>query len=242
MISESMAIKLNLKPGDTVDLSEPLGAGWQIVGVYYDYGNPYNQVMMSHANWLHAFAGTGDVALAIVLNEGAVGEKLNSRLHSAFHLDAERLMDISAIHRQAMRVFDRTFVIADTLGNITLLIAVCGIFFATLAGELSRQKHIALLRCLGVSGKELVGLGALQLFVFGLISMLIAMPLGLGLAKLVIDVEIRHSFGWTMELIVSPITYVKTAILSMLALIVAGALPIIRLLRKSPMKSLRDAL
>ncbi|MDW6017244.1 FtsX-like permease family protein [Vibrio plantisponsor] len=242
MISESMAIKLNLKPGDTVDLSEPLGSGWQIVGVYYDYGNPYNQIMMSHANWLHAFAGSGDVALAIVLKENADSEKLNSHLHSAFHLDAERVMDNSAIHRQAMRVFDRTFVIADTLGNITLLIAVCGIFFATLAGELSRQKHIALLRCLGVSGKELVWLGALQLFVFGLISMLIAMPLGLGLAKLVVDVVIRHSFGWTMELIIVPMTYVKTAILSMLALIIAGALPIIRLLRKSPMKSLRDAL
>lgn len=111
-----------------------------------------------------------------------------------------------------------------------------------MAGELSRQKHIALLRCLGVSGKELVWLGALQLFVFGLISMLIAMPLGLGLAKLVVDVVIRHSFGWTMELIIVPMTYVKTAILSMLALIIAGALPIIRLLRKSPMKSLRDAL
>jgi putative ABC transport system permease protein len=45
-----------------------------------------------------------------------------------------------------------------------------------------------------------------------------------------------------MELIIVPMTYVKTAILSMLALIIAGALPIIRLLRKSPMKSLRDAL
>ncbi|WP_165311569.1 FtsX-like permease family protein [Vibrio ziniensis] len=242
MISESMAIKLNLKPGDKVDLSEPLGLDWQVVGIYYDYGNPYNQILMSHANWLNAFAGTGDVALAVVLNKDADGEKLTKRLNSVFHLDAERVYDNSTIHRQAMRVFDRTFVIADTLGNITLLIAVCGIFFATLAGELSRQKHTALLRCLGVSGKELVALGALQLFVFGLISMLIAMPLGLALAKLVIDVVIRQSFGWSMELQLMPMAYLKTAILSMLTLIIAGALPIIRLVRKAPMKSLRDAL
>ncbi|MFV0447265.1 MAG: ABC transporter permease [Vibrio sp.] len=242
MISESMAIKMNLKPGDKVDLSEPLGLDWQVVGVYYDYGNPYNQILMSHSNWLNAFAGTGDVALAVLLNKDADGELLTKRLDSVFHLDAERVIDNSTIHRQAMRVFDRTFAIADTLGNITLLIAVCGIFFATLAGELSRQKHTALLRCLGVSGKELVILGALQLFVFGLISMLIAMPLGLALAKLVIDVVIRQSFGWTMELQLMPLAYVKTVMLSMLTLIVAGALPIMRLVRKAPMKSLRDAL
>ncbi len=242
MISESMSIKLNLRPGDLVNLSEPLGEGWQVVGVYYDYGNPYNQILMSHNNWLKAFSGTGDVALAVVLNDGAKTEKLTNRLDHVFHLDADRMIDNSAIHRQAMRVFDRTFIIADTLGNITLFIAVCGIFFATVAGENSRQKHTALLRCLGVSSKELVGLGALQLFVFGILSMAIAMPLGLALAKLVIDVVIRQSFGWTMELQIVPMAYAQTALFSMLALILAGALPVIRLIRRSPMKSLRDAL
>src|SRR5690606_8744823 len=56
MISESMAIKLGIRPGDYIDLSMPLGQGWLVVGVYYDYGNPYNQVLMSHRNWLYAFA------------------------------------------------------------------------------------------------------------------------------------------------------------------------------------------
>ncbi len=242
MISESMSLKLNLRPGDTIDLAEPLGLDWQVVGVYYDYGNPYNQILMSHQNWLQAFAGSGDVALAVLLHNEAEGNAVTSRLNSAFHLDPERIIDNSNIHQQAMRVFDRTFVIADTLGNITLFIAVCGIFFATLAGETSRQRHTALLRCLGVSGKELVALGALQLFVFGLISMLIAMPLGLALAKLVVEIVIKQSFGWTMELKLMPWAYVQTALFSMLALIIAGALPIIRLVRKSPMKSLRDAL
>ncbi|MCZ8486391.1 hypothetical protein O9993_16420 [Vibrio lentus] len=49
-----------------------------------------------------------------------------------------------------MRVFDRTLAIADTLGNITLVIQQpFGIFFATVAGEVSRQRHISLQRCLG---------------------------------------------------------------------------------------------
>lgn len=242
MVSESMAIKLGIRPGDYIDLSMPLGQGWLVVGVYYDYGNPYNQVLMSHRNWLYAFAGTGNVALAVKMQDDSQVSVLKKRLDSVFRLDSERVFDNSSLHSKAMRVFDRTFAIADTLGNITLLIAVCGIFFATVAGEVSRQRHIALLRCLGVSGKELVVIGALQLFVFGAIALLIALPLGVVLAKLMIDVVIRQSFGWTMALQMIPSAYMQTAFLSMLALIVAGALPVMRLVRRSPMKSLRDAL
>ncbi|XAW88608.1 ABC transporter permease [Vibrio sp. CDRSL-10 TSBA] len=242
MVSESMAIKLGIRPGDYIDLSMPLGQGWLVVGVYYDYGNPYNQVLMSHRNWLYAFAGTGNVALAVKMKDDTQVNVLKKRLDSVFRLDSERVFDNHSLHKKAMRVFDRTFAIADTLGNITLLIAVCGIFFATVAGEVSRQRHIALLRCLGMSGKELVVVGALQLFVFWAVSLIIALPLGIVLAKLMIDVVIRQSFGWTMALQMIPSLYMQTAILSMLALIIAGALPVMRLVRRSPMKSLRDAL
>ncbi len=242
MISESMALKLGIRPGDLIDLPEPMGSGWAVFGVYYDYGNPYHQVMMSHQNWMKAFAYTGNVALAVVLKEGLTGESVKKRLDTIFRLDADRIFDNTNIHSHAMRVFDRTFSIAGTLGNITLFIAVCGIFFSTLAGETSRLRHISLLRCLGVSGKELVLIGGMQLFVFGAISLLIALPLGLTLAKLVIDVVIKHSFGWTMQLQMVPGEYVYTVVWSMMALILAGALPIIRLARKSPMKSLREAL
>ncbi|ENO8416673.1 ABC transporter permease [Vibrio mimicus] len=242
MVSESMALKLGIRPGDVIDLPEPMGSGWAVFGVYYDYGNPYHQVMMSHQNWMKVFAGTGNVGLALVLKEGLTGESVKKRLDTIFRLGADRIFDNTNIHSHAMRVFDRTFSIAGTLGHITLFIAVCGIFFSTLAGETSRLRHISLLRCLGVSGKELVLIGGMQLFVFGAISLLIALPLGLTLAKLVIDVVIKHSFGWTMQLQLVPGQYIYTVMWSMVALILAGALPVIRLVRKSPMKSLREAL
>lgn len=242
MVSESMALKLGIRPGDYIDLDGKLGQGWQVVGVYYDYGNPYNQVLLSHRNWLYAFAGSGMVALGTVLKEDVNPIGLKRRLEAVFRLDSERVFDNSDIHKHALRVFDRTFSIADTLGNITLVIAVFGIFFATVAGEVSRQKHIALLRCVGMSGRELILMGSLQLFVFGAISMLIAMPLALALARLVVDIIIKQSFGWTLELQFIPTEYLQTASLAMLSLMLAGALPVLRMVRNTPMKSLRDAL
>ncbi|MEE3878190.1 ABC transporter permease [Vibrio sp. YYF0003] len=242
MVSESMALKLDIRPGDVIDLHAPLGDGWQVAGVYYDYGNPYNQVMMSHRSWLYAFAGTGNVGLGVVLEDNVNGEGLKNRLENVFRLSQDRIFDDSNIYNQAMRVFDHTFAIAGTLGNITLIIAVFGLFFATLAGELSRQRHFSLLRCMGVSGKELVLLGGLQLFAFGAISALIAVPLGLALAHVIVDIIIRQSFGWSLELQTIPWEYAKTIAWAMLAIMAAGALPVIRMIKSTPMKSLRDAL
>ncbi|MDV6250802.1 ABC transporter permease [Vibrio sp. EA2] len=242
MVSESMALKLDIRPGDVIDLHAPLGEGWQVAGVYYDYGNPYNQVMMSHRNWLYAFAGTGNVGLGVVLEDDVNGEGLKNRLENVFRLSQDRIFDDSNIYSQAMRVFDHTFAIAGTLGNITLIIAVFGLFFATLAGELSRQRHFSLLRCMGVSGKELVLLGGLQLFAFGAISALIAVPLGWALAHVIVDIIIRQSFGWSLELQTIPWEYAKTIAWAMLAIMAAGALPVIRMIKSTPMKSLRDAL
>ncbi len=242
MISESMALKQDIRPGDQIHLPGSLGEPWIVVGVYYDYGNPYNQILLSHRNWLYAYAGSGNVALGAVTNPGADIENLKQRLESVFRLNSERLFDNSRLHKQAMRVFDRTFSIADTLGNITLVIAVFGIFFATLAGEISRQRHSAMLRCLGMSGKEMILTGCLQLTVFGLIAIVIAMPLGMMLAKLVVDIIIRQSFGWTLELQFIPSSYLYTSLLAIISLVIAGAIPVIRLAKNTPIKLLRDAL
>ncbi|CCO45666.1 putative ABC-type antimicrobial peptide transport system, permease component [Vibrio nigripulchritudo SOn1] len=242
MVSESMAIKLGIRAGDYIQLPAPLESNWQVVGVYYDYGNPYNQVMLSHRNWLTHFANQGEVGLGIIMEDGAETSILLRKLNQEFKLSPERVYDNNKVHDQALKVFDRTFGIAGTLGNITLVIAVFGLFFATLAGEISRQRHFALLRCFGLSAKELVLLGGLQLLVLGAFSALIAIPLGLVLADLMIDVVLKQSFGWTMQLEVIPWEYGATFAWSFSALMIAGAWPVFNMVRKTPMKSLRDAL
>ncbi|USD64164.1 ABC transporter permease [Vibrio sp. SCSIO 43136] len=242
MVSESMALKMGIRTGDYVELPRPMSGNWQVVGVYYDYGNPYNQVLMSHRNWLHSFAGQGEVGLGVSLHSEATSTALLRRFNQMFRMPQERIQDNHIIHKQAMKVFDRTFSIAATLGNITLVIAVIGLFFSTLAGEVSRQRQLALMRCLGMSAKELVVLGGVQLFVLGLCSALVAIPLGIFIADLMIDVVLKQSFGWTMQLQVIPWYYAETFFWSFGALLIAGALPVLGMMKRTPIKSLRDAL
>lgn len=242
LISESMSLKQNLHPGDKVSLPEPLGNEWPVLGIYYDYGNPYNQVILSQNNWSHIFKEGGDVALGVVLKQKGDATELIHRMEKRYSLSPDRIYNNHAMHTQAMIAFDQTFKVADTLGKITLFIAVFGLFVSTVAGEVSRQKQVALLRCLGISGKELVILGALQLLAIGLFTAFIALPLGIILAQLMVEVILKNAFGWTMQLTLLPEQYITTFLWSLSVLFMAGAWPVWLMVKTTPMKLLRDSL
>ncbi|GAD79161.1 FtsX-like permease family protein [Vibrio ezurae] len=242
MISESMSLKRNIRVGDYISLPAPVGQQWRVVGVYYDYGNPYDQVLLSENSWRQLLPGQGSVGLGVVLNDKSKSSQLTSKLVHIYRTPADRVINNHTIHTQALRIFDRTFGITDTLGNLTLIVAVFGIFFATLAGEASRIHNVALLRCLGVSGKELVFVGGAQLFAFGLVSSCIAIPLGMVLASNVVELILKNTFGWSMQLHVVPWDYLGTLALTVSALMLAGAIPVLQVIRRTPIKSLRDAL
>lgn len=242
LISESMALKWDLKPGDYLDLPVPMGDNWQISGVYYDYGNPYNQLLLSHKTWLKAFGGQGKTGIGIVLTDKDQRTELIDRILKQYRLPIEQISDNNSIQIQAMKVFDRTFIVTDTLGNLTLIIAVFGLFFATLVGEISRQRQTALLRCLGLSGKELILLGGLQLLTIGLFTILIALPLGLVLSQLLIDIVMKYAFGWTMEINYYPLEYLRTFMWTLFVLTIAGAATVWRVTKRQAITSLRESL
>ncbi|MGF1727689.1 ABC transporter permease [Photobacterium nomapromontoriensis] len=241
LVCESMALKQGWQPGDVVDLPPPMNKQWKVAGVYYDYGNPYSQIVLSQKRWQAIWPNKGQVSLAIHLAPSADPMAMMKELGDTFHLSPERVRNNAELMIQAMKVFDRTFIVTATLGKLTLFIAVCGLFFATVAGEMSRQRQFALLRCMGMTGRELALLGGGQLLMIGLLTALIALPLGLVLAQLLIDVVLKHSFGWTMSVEYFPVDYMMSLGSALLVLLLAGAWPVWRLVKRSAILSLREA-
>ncbi|KDM91523.1 FtsX-like permease family protein [Photobacterium galatheae] len=242
LASESLALRNQWQPGQTVDLPPRLGQGWRLAGIYYDYGNPYGQIFVSEPVWQQLFHREGKVSLAIHLgHDNKAIQMMMDQIQKRFGLKANQVRDHSQIMHQAMAVFDRTFIVTATLGKLTLFVAVGGLFIATIAGEISRQRQFALLRCMGMTGKELALLGGGQLLAIGAMTALIALPLGLLLAQLLIDVVLKYSFGWTMPVRFFPWQYLFSLGTALAALLLAGAWPVWRLVRRSAMLSLREA-
>lgn len=241
-LNESTASKLGLRPGDNIDLTSNLGKSWTVSGIYYDYSNPHFQVLIAESTWRQHFKANGDLIYAIRLDEVTNADVMRTKLKNVFRLAPERVFANSQIYNSVIGVFDKTFSVARKLGNITLLIAVCGVFFATLAGEAARQRHFTLLRFLGVSGKELIVIGSLQLLTFGLICLMIAIPLGIGLAQLILSTSIQGAFGWSIPLDYWSADFITISLWSLGTLMIAGAFPVIRLVLRSPMKVLRGSM
>jgi len=241
LVSESMALKQNWHPGDEIELPAPMNKRWLIAGVYYDYGNPYGQVILSHKRWQDYWPYKGQVGLAVHLKPDTDSMAVMKEMGERFHLSPERVRNNVELMAQAMRVFDRTFIVTATLGKLTLFIAVCGLFFATVAGEISRQRQFALLRCMGMTGRELAALGGGQLLMIGVLTAVIALPLGLVLAQLLIDVVLKYSFGWTMPVQYFPYEYLTSLGSALAVLLIAGAWPVWRLVKRSAILSLREA-
>ncbi|HLA41028.1 MAG TPA: ABC transporter permease, partial [Candidatus Glassbacteria bacterium] len=74
----------------------------------------------------------------------------------------------------------------------------------------------------------------------GLISGVLAIPLGLVMAVVLIDVINRRSFGWSMELLLEPRYLAGALLLGLLAGLLAGVYPAWRMARIAPASALRD--
>ncbi|WP_325892808.1 ABC transporter permease [Grimontia sp. NTOU-MAR1] len=242
MLSESLALKFDAQPGDSIALPAPFGDGWKVAGIYFDYGNPYSQVIISNRSSLIPWMqDSGRVGVAALFNDGADESVLVEEMRNQFNLQETQVSNQRDILATAMRIFDRTFLVTDTLCTLTLMIAICGLFFSTLATELSRQRQYALLRYMGISGRELAFLGGGQLMLIGLFSALFALPLGLIIAEVLINIVLKYSFGWTMSVSYFPTSYLITLGGSLLTLLLAGCWPVWRLIKRSAILSLREA-
>ncbi|SKA56708.1 ABC transporter permease [Enterovibrio nigricans] len=242
LVSESLALEFDVETGDTIQLPSPFADEWTVAGVYFDYGNPHGQVIMSNRSALIPWVeNQGRVGVAAKLKDGIDSAVLVSRLKKEFGLLDSQISNQRDILAMAMRIFDRTFLVTDTLCTLTLIIAICGLFFSTLATELSRQRQYALLRYMGISGRELAFVGGGQLMLIGLFSALFALPLGLFIAEVLVNIVLKYSFGWTMTVSYFPFSYFVTLGGALASLLIAGCWPVWRLIKRSAILSLRDA-
>ena len=104
------------------------------------------------------------------------------------------------IKDESMAIFDRTFTITDVLTIFAALIAALGVFNALMALHLEREREYAVMQATGCSAAVMRRGLYTQTLIVGLLAALIALPVGIGVATMLIEVINVRSFGWTMDL------------------------------------------
>lgn len=239
MLSEQLARRLKVQLGDTVSIPTPQGT-WapKIVGIYADYGNPKGHLLVN-AQHLLAYWPTLSPARFNLRVAPADVPPLIREVQREFALEDSRIVDQQQLKGWSSQVFERTFAATAALNSLTLGVAGVALFISLLTQSQSRLGQLAPLWALGVTRRQLMLLNLGQTWLLAVLTLILALPLGLLLAWCLDAVINVQAFGWRLPLQVFPGQLAQLLGLAMLATLLASAWPLWQLYRSRPADLLR---
>lgn len=229
LVSEQLARRESLSPGDILPL--PGGHETTILGVYSDYGNPLGQVVIPLDRLIEWFpqADRSDFGLLTDDPEGLV-----RALVQEFGFDPNGITQQRALKDFSLRVFERTFAVTAALNVLTLSVAGLAILTSLLTLAAMRLPQLAPVWALGLTRAQLARLELLRSLILAALTFLLALPVGLGLAWVLLAVINVEAFGWRIPLQLFPLDWLWLGLLSVAAAALAGLWPARKLARMPP--------
>ncbi|MEE4632335.1 FtsX-like permease family protein [Pseudomonas alliivorans] len=239
MLSEQLARRLNLELGDTLSLPVPAGQ-WpvRIVGIYADYGNPKGHLLVNARHLLTHWPQLTPIRFNLRIAQSDVAPLINA-LRERFALDDTHIIDQIQLKRWSGQVFERTFAATAALNSLTLGVAGVALFISLLTQSQSRLGQLAPLWAMGVTRRRLMLLNLGQTWMLAVLTLLLALPLGLAMAWCLNAVINVQAFGWRLPLRVFPLQLLQLMLLAMVATLLASAWPLFKLHRSRPSDLLR---
>ena len=197
-----------------------------VAAVYYDYAAGAGTVIMDDAVYRRLWKDTAVNSVALYVQPGRSVDAVVQTLRARF-ADQEALVinPNAALRRAVLEVFDRAFAITVALQLLATVVAFVGVLSALLSLQLERTRELGILRASGLTRRQLWGLTLLETGLMGGAAGLLALPAGLALALVLIYVINLRSFGWTLQLQLSPATFVQAFGVALLAALLAGIYP-----------------
>ena len=213
VVSEQLARRAGVWIGDEIavlpDLTLTVGA------IVADYGNPLGQAVMSEALFLQAFPDHVPQRFGVRTND-APG--LRAQLLE-FGLPESAIIDQARIKAFSIDVFERTFSVSNALNVLTLIVAAFAILMSLLTLASMRVPQLAPVWALGLTRRDPAQLELLRAILLAALTTVLAIPLGLVLAWVLLAFVNVEAFGWRLPMFTFPLHY---AVLSAFAIVAAA--------------------
>ncbi|MDB5983961.1 MAG: AttF component of AttEFGH transport system [Pseudomonas sp.] len=239
MLSEQLARRLKVHLGDRLPIPTPQGkCSPRIVAIYADYGNPKGHLIVNAEHFLRYWPQLSPSRFNLRIAPDSV-PRLVRDLQAKFALADSRIVDQTQLKGWSTQVFERTFAATAALNSLTLGVAGVALFISLLTQSQSRLGQLAPLWALGVTRRQLMLLNLGQTWLLAVLTLILALPLGLLLAWCLDAVINVQAFGWRLPLQVFPAQLTQLMALALLATLLASAWPLIKLYRSRPADLLR---
>jgi putative ABC transport system permease protein len=242
LVSEPYAYQHEVARGDVVMLPTDRGRrAFEIAATYQSYDINASAMLMSRNVYERHFDDDRVDSVGLYRADGADAESIMVRIGDVSEGRQEiRFNSNARIRELSLEIFDRTFVITDVLYWLAVGVALIGILGAMLALQLERGRELAVLRALGMTPAQLGTMITTQTAVIGLLSGIAAVPLGIMMAYVLIEVINRRAFGWQIDMTVAPDILLSAIDFAIGAALLAGLYPASRAARSQPAAAMRE--
>ncbi len=230
IVNEQMARRADLVLGQPL-LVAP-NTSLPILGIYGDYGNPIGQAVIGEDLFGGLYPEAGALRFGLRLPAADV-PALRDALRD-FGLPDGAMIDQARIKAFSLEVFDRTFAVTGALNVLTLSVAGFAMLMSLLTLASLRLPQLAPVWALGLTRAELGRLELIRAVLLACLTALLALPLGLALAWVLLAVVNVEAFGWRLPMFLFPADYARLGLFALIAALLAAALPAFRLAQTSP--------
>ena len=239
LVNQQLALRHGLTLGQELSFYVESGRPEkkQIVGIYYDYGNQNSQVMLVLDYFTKYEANTTLFALHFASKQQQ--NLFTQQWMSSAISNQVRTIQTRELLALSMQTFERTFVITDGLNIVTLLVAAISLATSVLMIDMDNRPQRALLRSMGVGNYQITGLSLIQYTLLSLLACLVALPFGIGLTWLLINLINVQAFSWSYPILITPSKLFSAGVMSVLLIVVVVTLPLYKLSRRKLVEDIK---
>lgn len=223
-------------PGAEIEMP----GGWKarVVGVFSDYGNPRGEIIIGLDALVQHYPDVEKLRYGLRMEPQEVAG-FRQRLMTEFGLPEANIVDQASLKRQSAAIFDQTFAVTGALNVLTLAVAGFAMFSSQLTLASLRLPQLAPVWALGLRRRDLAMLEVLRTLALWLVTFIAAIPVGLGLAWVLLAIINVEAFRWRLPLILFPLDWLRLGLVALLAAIISVLIPVRRLAKTAPADLLR---
>lgn len=244
LINQQYAFSKNLQLGDTINVQRTNGRylSLPVSGIYLDYGNPYPQLLLPPSQFESSADGSenGDSQSRIIsvflpddLPLSLFDTSMAKQFPNANVIAKQDLLSIS------MQTFEKTFAITNALNIATFLVAAFSLASSILVIDIDNRPQRGLMRSLGVNSRQLFSVSLLQYSGLSLLVCLLAVPFGILLSWILINLVNVKAFFWSYPLELDVINIVVLIATSLLIVLLMVIVPLIKYAYRMPMEDVK---
>ncbi len=240
IISEPYATLHAVKAGDTIQLPTSKGMKpFKVAAIFVDYNAGRGIVAMAREVYNHYWQDDKVSTFWIYLKEGASLNAVATNLRGLMPPGYLQVTDNRSLLNLSLAIFDQAFAVTTVLRWLTTGVAFVGVFSALLALQLERIRELGVLRALGLTPGQLWGQILAETACLGILAGGLAIPVGVIMGWLLIEVINHRAFGWTLEMHIDGSVLVLGISLAVVAALLAGLYPAWKMSHTSPAEALR---